>query len=158
MAFLLACLLAASASAVGPGENVQPLQQKTWTLTLYVVGFGRADAGHLTGLHLAWIPPEIEYTCLGHQLSFCQKLPQERRYDIDAKSPSHLLTEWVSLERAQDKKIINKAGGMKLIRRLSADYRGSQPELFVEKSNRVKALVQWTLWPNGESFRVLDLK
>lgn len=174
----LLSLLATPALATESGTEFAPLRVEHRKETLYIVAASRRDASH-GGVALAWLPPAAIPVCMGKTLKDCENDDHSRRIieytdpdgtarigfrDLPHEDPNRVLTEWVTSEMPYNKSnpsLLPQLWALPVVSHalVSRNATGSN-EMKIEpisEQNTIKANITYTVWPNGEGFRIDSL-
>ncbi len=164
-----------TAGATEEGAQISPLKIETHDVDLYAVSAGLRD-GKASGVELAWIPASVTAQCMGKTLRECDDLDHNRRVieytdpdgtkrigfaDIPPETPNRVLAEWVTTETPYNKSnptLLPQLAAMPAISAFLATFpkEGANEKMLepLQSANIVHATITWTLWPNGEGFRI----
>ena len=143
--FLILLLFTSSALWAKPGKEARQ-RHKITEANLYPVEINERH------IKYAWIPKELEATCLDKSFETCEVLDQCRR-NKELKCPKVSESLFYKV-----KKIVLKSPPTKVLTILhehspkdKISHLKPQKERLLDK---VKAIVEWELWSNGESFTI----
>ena len=169
-------IFVASAGAAGPDKPVEPLNHKEVTAEVYVTRYA-VEGGNLTAVELLWVPPSAARACLGKSPDACRKIVDNRGYRpgfLGAMSvmlqrkfffrpPRRVLTQWVkradqpSTYEEAPVDVVDKLKRMPELQTRIPKGDGEHAVEHLTPNFAVRCRLEWTLWPNGESFSVLDV-
>jgi len=158
------CFLFRNLSATPVGKSVQLLRERELSVELYVVTV-HSIFTELRGAELVWVPDYAAKQCLGKSYQECQRLSSEEglkgKRALKKECPTQILSTWVSLGDIgvfpENKKILERLSRVPFIRKAIEQHEGQYSLGEISADKKIRAIVRWQLWQNGEHFRVIKV-
>ena len=150
-------------SGIGHCENAEFLAKREVNTSMFILGFSN-DGPELSGLYLAYIPPEFQSRCWTRSADECKAVVQKAGSFVSTGPlPAKYYDVSISLVdgSARSKAVLVAAAKNPVIANfLSSAEKGPHDREFptIERSRKVRALVRWESWTNGDGIkRVVDV-
>ncbi len=150
-------------SGIGHCETPEFLSKREVTTSMFILGLSN-DGPELTGLRLAYIPPEFQSRCWTHSADECKAVVQKAGSFVSTGPlPAKFYDVSISLSdgSARTKAVLASAAKKPVIANfLSSAQAGKHDHEFptIERARKLRALVRWEGWTNGDGIkRVVDV-
>ncbi len=160
---LLASFISTSLWAKTYGKE-EKIEEKELIVSLYVMSIG-FESSKLTAVEFIWVPSYLENQCLGKSYISCRDL--EVSFNLKnsnaplSRYPTRISDAWVgetySSILPSNEEILRNMSNKKYVKDVLTHSEGEHHFNLIASERKVRALVHWERWTNGEGFKVLKI-
>lgn len=150
-------------NGLGHCENPELLFKREVTTSMFILGLSH-DGPELTGIHLAYIPPEFQSRCWTRSATDCKAMVQKAGNMTSTDPlPAKYYDVTVSLYDGSERTkavLASAAKNSAVANFLSTAEKGPHEHDFptIERAVKLRALVRWEGWTDGDGIkRVIDI-
>jgi hypothetical protein len=160
-AFTLALIMTCQYVRGEPGGD-QFLEKREVTTSMFIAAIVH-DGPELTGLQLVYIPPELQSRCWKKSLDQCASIVRNAAgMQTGGPLPAKLYDVWVTRQDASVRsQAVLAAAKNKFIENFLSTAEKGPHEYYlptIERHVKLRALVRWECWTNGDGIHgVLDI-
>jgi hypothetical protein len=145
-------------SGIGRCENAEFLFKREVTTSMFILGYSN-NGPELTGLRLAYIPPEFQSRCWTRSAADCKALVQAAgNFSSTGPLPAKYYEVSVSREDGSDraKTALDSAAKKPVVAKLMSNAEDGPHDHAlptIERAVKLRALVRWEGWTNGDGIK-----